>query len=118
MFDHVGIHVAELGASVRFYRAALESLGLVLCSQGEDDAGFGPPDQPGLWLYAGKAGSGSHLAFKASDSRAVDAFHAAGLRTGGRDNGKPGLRPDYAPNYYGAFLIDPDGNNVEAVCFV
>lgn len=116
MFDHVGIHVADLGASIRFYRGALESLGHVLCSQSDTDASFGPPGHAGLFLYAGKAGAGSHLAFTASERGAVDAFHAAGLRAGGRDNGKPGLRLDYAPDYYGAFLIDPDGNNVEAVC--
>lgn len=118
MFDHIGIHVADLGASVRFYRSAFESLGHVLNSQSETDASFGPHDQPGLfWLYAGQPGGGSHLAFKAGGRGAVDAFYAAGLGAGGRDNGKPGLRLDYAPTYYGAFLIDPDGNNVEAVCF-
>lgn len=78
--------------------------------------GFGPPGAPGLWLHEGAATGGVHLAFRATSRAAVDAFHAAGLRLGGRDNGGPGPRPDYGPDYYAAFLIDPDGNNVEAVC--
>ena len=87
-------------------------------SSDEAGAGFGPPGSPALWLHAadGAAGRGVHLAFRAADRDAVARFHAAGLRAGGRDNGGPGLRPDYSPTYYAAFLIDPDGNNIEAVC--
>jgi catechol 2,3-dioxygenase-like lactoylglutathione lyase family enzyme len=72
---------------------------------------------PALWLYAGgPPAGGAHIAFRAANRKAVDRFHAAGLKAGGRDNGAPGPRADYSPTYYAAFLIDPDGNNVEAVC--
>lgn len=90
----------------------------MLCSRDESDAGFGPRGEPALWLYrvGGAAGPGVHVAFRAGDRAAVDRFHTAGLAAGGRDNGGAGLRGDYSPTYYAAFLIDPDGNNVEAVC--
>ena len=79
---------------------------------------FGPPGAPALWLYADErlAHSLLHVAFNASSRSAVDAFHRTGLASGGRDNGAPGLRRDYSPSYYAAFLLDPDGNNIEAVC--
>src|SRR5262245_43175772 len=119
MYDHIGLKVADLDASVRFYSAALRSLGHVLGSHDESYAGLGPQDAPALWLYRSKgaAGAGTHVAFVAKDRAAVERFHAEGLKAGGRDNGKPGLRADYSPTYYAAFLIDPDGNNVEAVCY-
>jgi len=117
MYDHLGLRVKDLDASVRFYEATLAALGHVLDSRDDSGAGFGPKGAPALWLYAdGKAKGGSHVAFTADSRAAVDAFHAAGLGNGGQDNGTPGLRLDYAPTYYAAFLIDPDGNNVEAVC--
>jgi catechol 2,3-dioxygenase-like lactoylglutathione lyase family enzyme len=117
MYDHLGLKVKNLDTSVRFYKAALTPLGSKLCTQEESYAGFGPPGEPGLWLYGGGNGkSGVHVAFRANDHEAVDRFHAAGLKAGGSDNGAPGLRADYGPRYYAAFLIDPDGNNVEAVC--
>jgi catechol 2,3-dioxygenase-like lactoylglutathione lyase family enzyme len=118
MFDHIGFKVKDLDASVRFYEAALTPLGLTLCSRDAAGAGFGPPGTPALWLYAaaGAKGPGMHLALHAADHAAVDRFHKAGLKAGGRDHGKPGLRADYSPSYYAAFLLDPDGNNVEAVC--
>ena len=112
MYDHIGLRVKDLKAAVRFYKSLLEPLGFVRDSSG---TGLGPKGQPGLWLSEGKGGP-LHVAFRAADRKAVDRFHAAGLKAGGRDNGKPGLRPDYSPSYYAAFLIDPDGNNVEAVC--
>lgn len=117
MFDHIGLQVKDLDASVRFWKAALAPLGHVLCSQDDSGAGLGPEGAPVLWLYASEAGkkSGTHVALRATDRKAVDRFHAAGLDAGGKDNGKPGIRKDYAPDYYAAFLIDPDGNNVEAV---
>jgi catechol 2,3-dioxygenase-like lactoylglutathione lyase family enzyme len=118
MFDHVGLRVRDLAASCRFYEAVLAPLGHVCGPRGEDYAGFGPPGAPTLWLHAtsgSTALSGCHVAFKAKGHDAVQAFHAAGLRTGGRDNGPPGPRPDYGATYYAAFLTDPDGNNVEAV---
>ena len=116
MYDHIGLKVKDVGAAVRFYEAALKPLGQVLCSRDETGAGFGPPDAPNLWLYKGTPGAGVHMAFRAADRAAVDRFHADGLKGGGRDNGRPGLRTDYSPTYYAAFLHDPDGNNVEAVC--
>jgi catechol 2,3-dioxygenase-like lactoylglutathione lyase family enzyme len=117
MFDHIGLKVSDIAASVRFYKAALASLGIVVCSQDETSAGIGPEGEPALWLYLdAEPKSGTHVAFRATDRKAVDRFHAAGLDAGGTDNGKPGVRTDYAPSYYAAFLVDPDGNNVEAVC--
>lgn len=118
MYDHIGLKTKNLDASVRFYTAALSSLGHVLCVRDDTSAGLGPKDAPAFWLYAdiGAPHIGVHVAFRASDRAAVDAFHQAGLKAGGRDNGAPGLRGDYGPNYYAAFLLDPDGNNVEAVC--
>lgn len=118
MYDHIGLKVAKLDASVRFYTAALAGLGFVKGYADDGVAGIGPENAPGLWLYASSSagGPGVHVAFRAPSRAAVDAFHREGLKAGGRDNGAPGVRADYAPNYYAAFLIDPDGNNVEAVC--
>ena len=116
MIDHIGFKVKNLDAAVRFYTAALAPLGVVLTSQDESGAGFGPPGAPALWLYPSKdAKGGAHVAFRAKNNAAVDGFHRAGVEAGGRDNGRPGLRADYSPTYYASFLIDPDGNNVEAV---
>lgn len=117
MYDHIGLKVKDVEASARFYAAALEPLGCKLQSQDDSGAGFGPEGETGLYLYRAKGtGPGTHVALRAPDRAAVDRFHAAGLEAGGRDNGKPGLRADYSPTYYAAFLLDPDGNNVEAVC--
>ena len=112
MYDHVGLKVKDIEASTRFYEAALAPLGFV-----RDGSGFGPKGAPALWLYEGGGKSaGTHVAFAAKDRGAVDRFHSAGVKAGGKDNGAPGLRADYSPTYYAAFLVDPDGNNVEAVC--
>jgi len=118
MYDHVGLKAKDLDASVRFYTAALSALGHVLCSRDDAGAGFGPKGEPALWLSRSKepSGPGAHVAFRANDRRAVDRFYAEGLKAGGKDNGGPGPRADYGPRYYAAFLLDPDGNNVEAVC--
>ena len=118
MYDHIGLHVKDLKASVRFYEAALNALGHELCSQDANGAGLGPKGEAALWLYVDKGtkAPGVHVAFRAKNRAAVDKFHDAGLKAGGKDNGKPGLRADYSPTYYAAFLTDPDGNNVEAVC--
>src|SRR5882672_5642229 len=106
MYDHIGLMVRDVEASVRFYAAAAGALGHELCSR----------DEPALYLAKGAAAPGLHVALRAPDRAAVDRFHAAGLKAGGRDHGGPGLRADYGPTYYAAFLLDPDGNNVEAVC--
>ena len=118
MYDHIGLKVSDLDASVRFYSAALAPLGHVLCSRDATGAGFGPQGEPALWLYLqqGRKGDGAHIAFRAPDHAAIKSFHRDGLKAGGKDNGEPGPRADYSPTYYAAFLIDPDGNNVEAVC--
>lgn len=115
MIDHIGLHVRDLELSRRFYLAVLAPLGHV---QDESGTGFGPEGSPALWLHEtkGKESSRTHVAFRASTREAVERFYRAGLESGGRDNGKPGLRTDYGPTYFAAFLIDPDGNNVEAVC--
>src|SRR5260370_42658054 len=117
MYDHIGLKVKDMDASVRFYTGGLQAFGHVLCSRDESGAGFGPPGEPALWLYPveGLTGPGTHVAFRAPDRITVDRFHRDGLKAGGRDHGGPGLRADYSPTYYAAFLLDPDGNNVEAV---
>jgi catechol 2,3-dioxygenase-like lactoylglutathione lyase family enzyme len=118
MYDHIGLKVKSLDASVRFFKAALAPLGYELCSHDESGASFGPKGAPALWLSPskGSAGPGVHIAFRAADRAAVDRFHKDGVKAGGKDNGRAGPRADYGPKYYAAFLIDPDGNNVEAVC--
>ena len=118
MYDHIGLKVKDIDAAVRFYEAALGGLGHVLCSRDDSSAGLGPKGEPALWLYAAKGakGPGTHLAFRGDDRASVDRFYKAGLAAGGKDNGAPGVRKDYSPKYYAAFLTDPDGNNVEAVC--
>ena len=118
MYDHIGLKVKNLDASVGFYTAALAPLGYVLSSRDDSSAGFGPKGEPVLWLYAhdGPAAEGAHIALRAPDHAAIKKFHSEGVKTGGRDNGGAGPRADYSPTYFAAFLIDPDGNNVEAVC--
>lgn len=124
MFDHVGFPVSDLARSRVFYERALAPLGIavqmeVTCEQSGSNEGvsFGPPGRPLFWIGAGDALTGTlHVAFVAPDRRTVDAFHRAALAAGGTDNGAPGLRPHYHPNYYGAFVLDPDGHNIEAVC--
>lgn len=118
MYDHIGLKVRDLKASTAFYEAALGPLGHEVCSSSADYAGIGPKGEAALWLYSAEKsqGGGVHVAFRAPSRAAVDRFHAQGLKAGGRDHGSPGVRADYAPTYYAAFLLDPDGNNVEAVC--
>ena len=125
MIDHIGLSVADFDKSVAFYTAALAPLGLIVQMEVTEEMtgghgahiGYGVPENPFFWIGSGKAASsGVHVAFSAPDRATVDAFHKAALAAGGRDNGAPGLRPEYHPNYYGAFVFDLDGNNIEAVC--
>jgi catechol 2,3-dioxygenase-like lactoylglutathione lyase family enzyme len=118
MYDHIGLKVKSMDASVEFYTAVLAPFGHVMCSRDHSGASFGPPSEPDLWLYPlkGAAGAGTHVALRAVDRAVVNRFHKDGLGAGGRDNGAPGVRTDYGPKYYAAYLLDPDGNNIEAVC--
>lgn len=117
MYDHIGLRVKDLKKAARFYAATLAPLGHVAGSSGDGYAGFGPKGAPALWLHVHQGDAGAHVCFRARTRAEVHAFHDAGLEAGGKDNGKPGPRPDYGRNYYAAFLIDLDGNNIEAVCF-
>jgi catechol 2,3-dioxygenase-like lactoylglutathione lyase family enzyme len=118
MFDHVGLRVTDVPAATRLYKAMLEPLGFVCSSEDATSAGFGPKGETALWLSPlGTARAGAHVAVRAKDRKAVDAFHRAALAAGGKDNGPPGLRADYGPKYYAAFITDADGNNLEAVTF-
>jgi catechol 2,3-dioxygenase-like lactoylglutathione lyase family enzyme len=118
MFDHIGIAVSSFEKSVRFYESALAPLGFRLESHDPkaQSAGFGVPGSPAFWIGNGKPAGPLHLAFQAKTRGAVRQFYEAALAAGGKDNGKPGLRENYAPTYYAAFVHDPDGHNVEAVC--
>jgi catechol 2,3-dioxygenase-like lactoylglutathione lyase family enzyme len=116
--DHVGIDISDYEASKSFYEQALAPLGIKLMMEPVSGvAGFGD-DFPFFWIGQRGLGpqSGTHVAFRVDDRATVDAFHAAALAAGGTDNGGPGVREIYHPHYYGAFVLDPDGNNVEAVC--
>ena len=115
VLDHVGLAVADLAAARAFYTAALEPLGFGVVMEFPGVIALGLPQQPELWMHQGAPSASIHLAFHAADRARVDAFHAAALAAGGTDNGAPGLRPQYHPGYYGAYVLDPDGNNVEAV---
>jgi catechol 2,3-dioxygenase-like lactoylglutathione lyase family enzyme len=115
--DHIGYNVRDFAASKVFYVQALAPLGITLRIEGEGWAMMGRDGKPEFWFGAmGPAQTGVHLAFAAADREQVRRFHAAALAAGGKDNGGPGLRPQYHANYYGAFVFDPDGNNIEAVC--
>ena len=116
MFDHIQIKVKDLQSSKRFYTAALAPLGFSVQYEGDGVLGFGPKNAPALWLAEGESHGPVHIAFAAKNRAAVRAFYAAALPAGGKDNGEPGLRPQYHANYYGGFVKDPDGNNIEAVC--
>ena len=121
MIDHVSIGVRDVAATKRFYDAALKPLGYSCLSEGADSLGYGR-DAVAFWVNAAERPvpadekSGLHFCFAAPTRKSVDAFHAAALGAGGRDNGQPGLRPDYGAGYYAAFVVDPDGYRIEAYC--
>jgi catechol 2,3-dioxygenase-like lactoylglutathione lyase family enzyme len=126
MIDHMGIPVSDITRSRAFYEAALGPLGMSVQMEVTSDKtesggtalGFGVPGEKIFWIGDDeKVGEGVHVAFRADRREQVDRFHADGLKAGGRDNGAPGLRPHYGPNYYAAFVYDPDGANIEAVCY-
>jgi catechol 2,3-dioxygenase-like lactoylglutathione lyase family enzyme len=121
MLGHLSFGIADLDRAIAFYAAALAPLGLTRVWTKGDAAGYGPSGGGDLLALKRRAGAsapgpGFHLAFNAPSRTAVDGFHAAALKAGGRDNGPPGLRPHYGPSYYAAFVIDPEGHPLEAVC--
>ena len=124
MIDHTGLDMSDADRSRHFYERALAPLGYRVLMEvpkehtgGTAVLGLGVPPKPDFWLHEGTPQTPRlHVAFRADNRAQVDAFHRAALAAGGRDNGPPGPRPHYHPNYYGAFVLDPDGHNIEAVC--
>lgn len=124
MIDHIGLAVSDLERSRRFYGDALAPLGIAIVMEVTPDQtgglsaiGFGAAGKPFFWISDHETPSGPmHVALTAETRTDVDAFYVAAIKAGAEDNGPPGLRPHYHPDYYGAFVLDPDGNNVEAVC--
>lgn len=117
ILDHIGFNVSDLSASRRFYDEALAPLGIGVAAEGDGWVMLGREGKPQVWFGSfGPSPGPIHIAFAAANREQVRQFHAAALKAGAKDNGPPGLRPDYHPNYYGAFVIGPDGHNIEAVC--
>lgn len=124
MIDHTGVSVSDYSKSLAFYTAALGAIGIVKVMEipasvtGDTDvAGFGPPGKAEFWIGKGTPNQPRvHIAFRVDSRAAVDAFYQAAIAAGGRDNGAPGVRAYYHPDYYGAYVLDPDGHNIEAVC--
>ena len=116
MIDHMEVRVADLEASVTFYTKALAPLGYAVVMRVGTYAGLGVAGKPDLWLCAGAPTDKLHVAFRARGRAEVRAFYDAAMAAGGTDNGAPGVRAQYHPDYYGAFVLDPNGHNVEAVC--
>jgi len=115
VLDHITLRVHDLAASKAFYVSVLKPLGYEVVMDFPEGLGLGVGGKPDFWLTEDRVASPQHLAFSAPSRAGVDAFHAAGLAAGGRDNGAPGLRVHYHPNYYGAFIDDPSGHHIEAV---
>lgn len=117
VLDHIGIRVSDYDHSKQFYLTALAPLGYKLLFEHPiSGAGFGRAGKPDFWIKQGKPCLGLHIAFASDDRETVIAFHKAAMAANGRDNGHPGLRSEYHPAYFGAFVLDPDGHNIEAVC--
>ena len=126
MIDHMGIAVSDIERSRKFYEAVLGALGMSVnlevgfdqTESGGTALGFGAGDEKIFWIAdQERPGEGTHVAFRVERREQVNAFHAAGVKAGGRDDGAPGLRPHYGPNYHASFVLDPDGANIEAVCY-
>jgi catechol 2,3-dioxygenase-like lactoylglutathione lyase family enzyme len=117
MINHIGVGVTDLARSRAFYAEALAPLGYGVVMEFGPAVAFGPKGRPGFWLQGDKPASPHlHVCFHAASRAAVDAFYAAAMAAGGRDNGPPGIVEEYRPDYYAAFVFDPDGYNVEALC--
>lgn len=116
MIDHIGIQVSDFQRSVDFYTKALAPLGYTLIMTVEQNAGFGIGGKPDFWISAQQPKDHVHVAIRAKGRAEVRSFYEAALAAGGTDNGAPGVRPHYHADYYGAFVRDPDGHNIEAVC--
>ena len=117
-FDHIGTGVRDLKAARTFYGAALGAIGMKINMDVRSAFGMGSEDEKVFWLARDKkASGGGHYAFRVAHPEEVDAFYDAAMAAGGKDNGKPGPRPDYGPSYYAAFVRDREGNNVEVVCY-
>lgn len=117
MIDHMGITVSNYETSKAFYQAVLAPLGYEVVMELEGWGGLGAQGKPDFWLQQGESTQPTiHVAFRSENRSTVDAFYEAALKAGGKDNGAPGIREHYHPNYYGAFVFDPDGHNIEAVC--
>lgn len=117
MLDHIGLDVSDIKKSKEFYLQALKPLGYEVFMEWEKWVGFAVNGKPDFWLREGtKVTPPIHVAFRAENRALVNAFYEAAITAGGKDNGAPGIREIYHPNYYGAFTLDPDGHNIEAVC--
>lgn len=124
MLDHISLGVSDLARARKFYDQALKPLGFKMVFAIHGSYGYGPSkEQPQFWVALplakrrkARPSAGTHVAFQADNRKAVNAFYRAAIRAGGKDNGEPGLRPEYHSNYYGAFVIDPEGHVIEAVC--
>jgi catechol 2,3-dioxygenase-like lactoylglutathione lyase family enzyme len=123
MLDHIGFGVSDYERATEFYTRALAPLGITPVFEvtpeetgGAAHMGYGSGSRPYFWIGTIQPAGATHVAFAADTRERVDRFYQAAIAAGGRDNGPPGLRPHYHPDYYGAFVLDPDGNNIEAVC--
>jgi catechol 2,3-dioxygenase-like lactoylglutathione lyase family enzyme len=116
MIDHIGVAITDLARSLAFYEGALAPLGYAVLMKWEQFAGFGIGKKPDFWIGVGPLVQPVHVAFRAKGRADVRAFYDAAIAAGGKDNGPPGIRAMYHPDYYGAFVLDPDGHNIEAVC--
>jgi catechol 2,3-dioxygenase-like lactoylglutathione lyase family enzyme len=116
MIDHIGIAVSDLERSVAFYKKALAPLGYELVMQFDFAAGFGVGGKPDFWIGRGEVKQPIHVSFRSNGRETVRKFYEAALAAGAKDNGPPGPRPQYHEHYYGGFVLDPDGHNIEAVC--